>query len=1092
MTLRELREKYLAFFESKGHRRYPSGSLIPFDVTGRLDESLLFNGAGMIQFKPYFRGVAQPEHRRLITCQKCVRTGDIEEVGDLTHLTFFEMLGNFSFGDYFKAEAIAFSWEFLTSPSWLALDPARLSFTVFEDDDEAYGEWSKWISAAGIDPATRVFRLGEDTNYWPAGAFSKGPPGPCGPNSEMFYWVALEEPPSKCAAVSYTREDWVRDEGAGKWLEIWNDVFIQYEWQGHLRNPERPSDGFVKDAMPGLPFRSIDTGMGLDRTAAVLMGGGSVYETDSFAPIFRVIDEIGLGTGLQAMGSTELESVARADQGLQTAEYHGRQSRATSGQGAKARRIIADHIRTAVFCIADGVLPGNSGRGYVLRRLIRRAVLKGQRVLGFEEPFFHRVYEGVVEAMGDFYPEIVERRDVIVETLLNEEEQFRRTLHAGHIHLQHRINSILDSLLEPVARIAQSDQGIADDLGPEWIDLINAAGPSDPMLYSARDAFVWIKARGADQTSALGIPGLLDTARTVLRGRMLSNEARLALRSIDDLQLVVPGADAFDLYETYGFPLEITQEIAAEAGVEVDVEGYERAMKEAQERSRGGQERENVYGAVQIFELIIEVEDAEEPAPTQTVFVGYDQTRAQTEIVGALPGAMTEPPPNSPLVAHESSRQVEGFPNLVLALKETPFYAESGGQVADTGTIAGSGFEGRVIDVIKQNGVWVHEVEVLRMPANKAAAGRGRGEGKGSGGGVQGSEATEALKPIEKLQATLFRLKVEAEIDEGRRARIVRNHTATHLLHAALRQTLGKHVTQAGSYVGPDRLRFDFTHGKALSEQELRDVERIVNEQVWQNTTVTIYSDLAIADAKAKGAMALFGEKYGDRVRMVEIGDFSRELCGGIHVGHTGEIGLFKIVHESSAAGGVRRIEALTGEGAYEWLLDFVDGLHQAASKLKLPPKSGVRELVHGIDKLHEAQRELKQRLEKARTQGAAGGAANVQSVGSVELVADALRDSDAKDASALADSLSAGQPNRVVLVGSTNEGKITFVCKVGAEAQAKGAHAGNLVREIAKIAGGGGGGRPDFATAGGKDVSKLDEALGAAGKLLGETLNPG
>ncbi|RYG80959.1 alanine--tRNA ligase, partial [bacterium] len=473
MTVRELREKYLAFFESKGHTRHPSGSLVPYDVTGKLDESLLFNGAGMIQFKPYFRGTATPENRRLTTVQKCVRTGDIEEVGDATHLTFFEMLGNFSFGDYFKADAIRYSWEFLTDDKWLGLDKNRLSFTVFEIDDEAEAAWR----ACG---AERVFRLGEETNYWPAGAFSNGPPGPCGPNSEMFYWVAPEPAPTG----AYTREYWIRDDAAGKWVEIWNDVFIQYDWQG---DPKPDGKGYVKTGLPELPFRSIDTGMGLERTAFVLAGQTSVYDTEGFQALFGAI---------RAMATKTSE---------------------------RAERIIADHLRTATFCIADGILPGNTGRGYVLRRLVRRAVLQGSRALGIGDGFLDRIAEAVIAEYGDVYAELRERSALILSTLQTEETLFRRTLAAG--------SERLEALL---------------------------SGP-------------------------------------------------------------ISGEDAFRLYDTYGFPLEVTQEIAGESGVEVDVEGYEQAMKEAQVRSRGAL----VMGGA--YEGLAQVEERAVPdAPTKTEFTGYD------------------------------------------------------------------------------------------------------------------------------------------------------------------------------------------------------------------------------------------------------------------------------------------------------------------------------------------------------------------------------------------------------------------------------------------------------------------------------------
>lgn len=983
MTVRDLREKYLRFFESKGHSIYPSGSLIPVDVTGRLDESLLFNGAGMIQFKPYFRGVAEPPSKRLTTAQKCVRTGDIESVGNLSHLTFFEMMGNFSFGDYFKKEAVAYSWEFLTSPEWLGLDPQRLSFTVFEDDDETFGYWSDHFATVGIDARYRVFRLDEETNYWPAGAFSKGPPGPCGPNSEMFYWTSDAPPPGE----GYSREQWLADDEAKNWLEIWNDVFIQFEWQGELKNPERPSDGYEKTGMPGLPFKSIDTGMGLERTAAVLGGFKSVYDTDSFQPIIAKI----------------LEIANRADKSDTTYKSYG-----SDPLKDTAARIIADHIRTACFCIADGVLPGNSGRGYVLRRLIRRAVLKGQRVLGFEEPFFHQVYEGVVESMGDHYRELVERSEMIVETLKGEELLFRRTLVAG----ADRLNEFLISLLNgELTRLHNSS--------PDFKDL-------RPFFIAKPPRQIRLDIEGKPR-------------ETIWEGDLASHKN--LLERVLETSAIFPGDLAYHLYDTFGFPLEVTKELALEAGFEVDEEGYEAALKEAQERSRGGTERDSVYGGVQVT-IVAQIVGADNK-PTPTDFVGYHATHAQTEIAGAinLPGERA--PSNDP------------WP-LAIALRETPFYAESGGQVSDTGLLVGGGFEGRVTDVIKQDGVFIHEVEPIRMPAE------------------------DPMK--------LTGIVVEAEVDQNRRARITRNHTATHLLHAALRQVLGKHVTQAGSYVGPDRLRFDFTHGGAMTDEQRAEVERIVNDKALENLPVVTYANLPIADAKAMGAMALFGEKYGDFVRLVQIGNedpseksFSRELCGGIHVRTTGEIGLFKIVHEASAASGVRRIEALTGEGAYDWVLEQSQTLRDAADKLKSTPK----DLVHSIEKHLDAQRDLKQKLEKARSQGASQSDAQTVDLGGVELAIQNIGDGEQQEASLAADRLTDGKPNRVALSAVTIEGKAMFVCKIGPDAQKRGAHAGNLVREVAKIAGGGGGGRPDFATAGGKDASKVAEALAAAEGVL-------
>lgn len=897
MTVRELREKYLAFFQSKGHTLFPSGSLIPYDVTGRLDESLLFNGAGMVQFKPFFRGVATPPNKRLTTCQKCVRTGDIDEVGDLTHLTFFEMLGNFSFGDYFKKDAIAFSWEFLTDPQWLGLDPRFLVVTVFTEDQEAYDAWAEQFRKANLMPENRIFRLGEETNYWPAGAFSSGPPGPCGPNSEMFYWTSTEEAPPN---GPYTAEDYLRDESAGKWLEIWNDVFIQYEWQGALRDASRPDKGYEKTGMPELPFRSVDTGMGLERTAAVLGGFKSVYDTDAFEPILRAIE--GRGEGLAYKSGDE-----------------GRDH---------AMRIIADHMRTASFCIADGVLPSNGGRGYVLRRLIRRAVLKGQRVLGFGEVFLPHLVDAVVGTFGGHYSDLLDRQDLIRETLRNEEAQFRRTLAEGVQVLQ----------------------------------------------------------------------GILDAHE----GAML------------------PGERAFFLYDTYGFPLEVTQELCAEARIEVDLEGFRTAMAEAQERSRGASGMETVYGGV----------EGEVVAPP-TDFTGYVQVEDTAAILDAQPAKDDD---------------------LIIILNRSPFYAESGGQVGDTGVLEVGDRHLLVKDVQKQNGVWLHRVE----PGHDVDPQQIRGQS------------------------------AKAMVDADRRCEITRHHTATHLLHAALKQVLGPHVNQAGSLVSPDVLRFDFTHGAAMSPAELADVERIVNEQVWAAQPVVIHPDVPIGEARAMGAMALFGEKYGDRVRVVQVGDmpttepsFSRELCGGIHVRNTGEIGLFKIVHEASAASGVRRITALAGRRAYDHVRDQEGLIHEAADRLKSTP----RQLLEAIDKTLENLREEKRKREKLASQGTSQAA--VESVGRFELAIEKLEGADAKDAQMVCDRLVENHPGRVALVANVADGKVMFACKVGKEAAAQGAHAGNVVKAAATAAGGGGGGRPDFATAGARDPQKLEAALEAARQVL-------
>jgi len=918
MTATQLRKKYLAFFESKDHRPFASAPLVPYDVTGRLDESLLFTGAGMVQFKPFFRGVAQPPHPRLTTSQKCVRTGDIESVGDLSHLTFFEMLGNFSFGDYFKTDAIQFSWEFLTGSDWLGLDPHRLSFTVFETDDEAYDTWAALISQAGLQPEHRIFRLGEETNYWPAGAFSSGPPGPCGPNSEMFYWTA-DNPPSG----PYSREDYLRDEEDKKWLEIWNDVFIQFEWQGQYKDPERPAKGYEKTGMPELPFRSIDTGMGLERTSAVLGGFDSCYDTDVFAPI---LDKI---------------------QSLSGQKYGGQEA------NDRAMRVIADHIRTACFCITDGILPRNDGRGYVLRRLIRRAVLKGQRVLGFEKPFFHQVYAGVVDAMGDHYTELREKQALIEETLQNEENLFRRTLNAGVNRLQTEIDR-------------------------------------------------------------LGKGSVLD------------------------------GGYAFNLYHTYGFPKEVTLEICEEAGLGFDEEGYDTALDAARKESQEGSDMDTVYSAVtQEFAF------GDGGGATPTLFLGYTEAACPARVVGALP---------------ELSENGLGTGRVAVALDQTPFYVESGGQVSDEGRILGEAFELKVLDMAKQDGVYVHLCEILRI--NHPAP-------------LENMPGAEAAKV---LQHQVFDHLVQAVIDVPRRLHTMRNHTATHLLHAALRQVLGGHVTQAGSLVNDEHLRFDFTHSKAIAPEEIHIIENLVNDHVLMNLPVVTYVDIPLEEAKSRGAMALFGEKYADKVRMVEIGEFSRELCGGTHVQMTGQIGLFKIHSESSVGSGVRRVEALTGAGVLEHLREQEATLKRASAALKTTPK----DLLSAIEKQSESLKEERKKRERMMQQGQTGGEATLHDLGAVKLFVQKLPVGETRDAQTVADRLTEGKPDAVALVAAiSDEGKIAFVCKVGSSALAAGAHAGNLLREVAKIAGGGGGGKAEFATAGGRDKEKVDEALAAAAGFL-------
>ncbi len=913
ITVAELRKRYVEFFESKGHKPFASGSLIPYDVTGKLDESLLFNGAGMIQFKPYFLGTAQPEHKRLVTVQKCLRTGDIEEVGDDSHLTFFEMLGNFSFGDYFKREAIDLSWEFLTSELWLNLEPHRLAFTVFQEDSEAETQWHHHLNQLGINGVGRVFRLGEESNYWPANSFTFGPPGPCGPNSEMFYWVPQNEPAPDPA--TYQVHNFLADEKAGKWLEIWNDVFISFDWKGKLKDPSKPALGYQKSGLDNLPFPSIDTGMGLERTAAVLSGLNSVFQTDAFEQILAAIEFL----------TPQEVDFSHAD-------------------AIRAKRIIADHVRAMTVAIADGVLPSNTGRGYVLRRLIRRAVLQGFKTLKMKEgflPFLSEAAMGVapkphgsssdsapycyqneskrvgfthLSSLGNAYDEILDSQATLLQVLKNEEHLFRRTL-------EHGITK-LEGLL---------------------------AGPPNTLS----------------------------------------------------------GEEAFKLYDTFGFPLEITLEVASEAGWGVDIDGFEETMKRAQERSRAGQERDTVYGNV-----------GAQSRPA-TVFVGYQEKEEDSLVVD--------------IETTDAGKAI--------LLDKTPFYAASGGQIGDKGTLSKTAPDGKthvidVLDTTKSAGTYFHQVE--------------------AGADLQVGD------------------RVVARIDERLRAKIQRNHTATHLLHAALHKVVGRHATQAGSYVGPDRLRFDFTHSAPVGSGELKEIEAIVTTKILENLDVITYADLPISEAKKRGAMALFGEKYGDKVRMVEIGEFSRELCGGTHVRSTGEIGLFHIVSEGSASSGIRRIEAVTGESALEWIHETDLRLRNAAELLRTQPK----DVVASIERLLAAQKELKKQIESLRH--TSPKSATSFEIGSIKVLVDEANYENGTDIKSAVDGLVDGQPMAVGIATAISDGKILFAVKVGAEAIKLGVSAGSVVKAMAQATGGGGGGNPSFATAGGREPNNRPIAIEA------------
>ncbi|MCX8053259.1 MAG: alanine--tRNA ligase [Armatimonadetes bacterium] len=880
MTSSELRTAYLKFFESKGHLIYPSDSLVPDDA------SLLYTSAGMVQFKPYFVGERVPPAPRIVTCQKCLRTDDIDDVGDAVHHTFFEMLGNFSFGDYFKHESIIWAWEFLTGV--LKLNPDHLWTSVYLDDDEAEEVWLKEIGF----PKHKIVRLGEDKNYWPANAPSKGPNGPCGPCNEIFLDVMPELGPPEDPT-------WALAHDGNRFVEVWNLVFQQFD---------RLEDGTLKP----LPTKNIDTGMGLERTVAVLQGTPTDYETDLFLPIVR-----------------KIESLSGAKYGCDE-------------KTDNAIRVIADHIRSAVFVIGDGVMPSNTGRGSVLRRIIRNAMIKGRRI-GLEKDFLAPIVPVVVKIMGGVYHEIVDRQVYIEKVIAAEEEKFRRTLDAGLQRLEDQIK-------------------LAESLPEKKLD----------------------------------------------------------------------GEAAFTLHDTYGFPLEITRQIAAEQGIEIDLEGFEAAMSEQRERAKAASE----FAAVMTVgegSALFELEKSAEP----TRFLGYEQTKSDAVVVAIVKG-------NDLVVSASEGDEIE------VVLDQTPFYAESGGQVGDTGLITSEQSYLTVSDTVKASNFFFHKARV-------------------DSGTVSVGE------------------KVNAVVDVERRIAIARAHTATHLLHASLHKVLGEHALQSGSLVEPDRLRFDFSHFQALTSDELRRIEDEVNSMILADleSCVTV-TDLD--EARRMGAIALFGEKYGDKVRVVRMGDRSVELCGGTHLRHTSQVGLFKITAESSIGAGLRRIEAVTGAESARYVRELEDQVRQVADALG----ASQADILTAAERMSQALREARQEIDalKSRTASESAGeiASTAQEIAGVRFVAAAVPTSDVSTLHKLIDSVADRLRSGVVVLAGVSDGKVLFVGKVTSDLVERGFHAGNILRDVAKVAGGGGGGKPEFAQAGGKDPSKVDEALAKAVEIIRAT----
>jgi alanyl-tRNA synthetase len=879
MASAEIRETFLRFFEERGHRRVPSSPLVPAD-----DPTLLFTNAGMVQFKDVFTGRTRLPFSRATSCQKCVRAGgkhnDLENVGRTPrHHTFFEMLGNFSFGDYFKAEAIAYAWELVTGR--LALPRERLWVTVYREDEEAAELWRR---VAGL-PAERIVRLGEKDNFW-----AMGDTGPCGPCSEIVYDRGAEH---RCAAARCG----IGQCDCPRWLEIWNLVFMQFE---------RDAAG----SLAPLPRPSIDTGMGLERVASILQGVESNFDTDLFRPIVRAVEELS--------GRTY-----------------------DPGEAGLPFRVIVDHARACFFLVADGVLPSNEGRGYVLRRILRRAARFGRR-LGLDRPFLWRLRPAVVRAMGGAYPELEERAEALDGVVRGEEERFAETLDAG-----------LQLLERAVAEV-------------------RAAG-----------------------------------------GRRL------------------PGETAFRLYDTYGFPLDLTCDVAEEHGLGVDTAGFERLLAEQRSRARADRRaRAKAYGEG------LAVEDL--PA---TDFVGYQTLAAEGRVLA--------------LVAGGQGRQVlrEGE-EAVVVLDRTPFYAEGGGQVGDRGLLRAAG--------------GVVAVEDTRRIGRDVIAHFGR---------VQQGEIRVGEG-------------VRAEVDPVRRADAARNHTATHLLHRALREVLGPGTHQAGSLVAPDRLRFDFTADRPLGPERLRQVEDLVNAQVLTPTPVEWFVT-GLDEARRMGAMALFGEKYGERVRVVRIGDWSLELCGGTHVANTAEVGLFHVLGESGIGSGVRRVEAVTGRGVLALLRAGQQELARAAEVLRARPDEVAGRVQELAERLHERERELaalQRRQVQAEARRLAEAAVEVVARGGVfRVAAGTVPGVGVEELRLLADDLRARLGSAAVLLATTSGGRGVLLCALTPDLVQRGLHAGKVVAAAAAAAGGRGGGRPDLAHAGAQDVGRIPAALEAGVRTLRE-----
>lgn len=865
LTGAQIRQMFLDFFQEKGHAVEPSASLVPHE-----DPSLLWINSGVATLKKYFDGRVIPQNPRITNAQKSIRTNDIENVGKTArHHTFFEMLGNFSIGDYFKEEAITWAWEFLTSDKWIGFDKELLSVTIHPEDEEAFTIWNEKMGV----PKERIIRLEE--NFWDIGE------GPSGPNTEIFY------DRGESYGNDFSDPELYPGGENERYLEVWNLVFSQFN-----HNP----DG----SYTPLPKKNIDTGMGLERMTSIVQDVPTNFDTDLFMPM---------------IGATESIS--------------GEKYRNGDLEKDMAFKVIADHIRTVTFAVGDGALPSNEGRGYVLRRLLRRAVRYSKK-LNINRPFMFELVPVVGEVMKDFYPEVLEKKDFIAKVVKNEEERFHETLHDG------------ESILAEVIAKAKEEK-----------------------------------------------------------------------------TTVISGVDAFRLYDTYGFPIELTEEYAEEAGMTVDQAGFENEMEKQRERARAA--RQDVDSMQVQGGVLGEVKVASE-------FVGYGTVATESNVVALVKNG-------------EYTDSLQAGEEGQLMLDVTPFYAESGGQIADRGYLLADGVKVVVKDVQKApNGQNLHKVVVEEGTLTKDAA-------------------------------------VKAVIDTKNRSSVVKNHTATHLLHQALKDILGTHVNQAGSLVTSERLRFDFSHFGQVQADELEKIERIVNEKIWESIDVAI-SQKAIEEAKEMGAMALFGEKYGDVVRVVQVGDYSLELCGGCHVDNTASIGIFKIVAESGIGAGTRRIEAVTGKSAYELMNDQVGLLKEAAGKMKTNPKDILTRVDGLFTEVKQLQKENESLAAKLSNIEAGNLTDSVMTVDGVNVLAAKVNVADMNNLRTMMDDLKNKLESAVVVLASVNDDKVNILAGVTKDLISQGYHAGKLVKEVASRCGGGGGARPDMAQAGGKNPAQVEEAL--------------